>query len=67
MQEIKTMLVQGESLTKPKWDQALLKSIRVVLEGFDDVFPQDPPLGLPPIHQAHELKIELEDNTPPIH
>ena len=31
----------GESMTmpKPKWDQALPSSIRVVLEEFDDVFP----------------------------
>ena len=34
---------------KPKWDQALPSPIRAVLEEFDDVFPQDLPLGLPPV------------------
>ena len=40
-----------ESMTpkKPKWDQALPSDIRAVLEEFDDVFPQDLPLGLPPM------------------
>ena len=40
-----------ESMTrqKPKWDQALPSLIRAVLEEFDDVFPQDLPLGLPPV------------------
>ena len=45
------MDVPEESTTtqKPKWDQALPSLIRVVLEEFDDVFPQDLPLGLPPV------------------
>ena len=44
------METMEESMTtkKPKWDQALPANIRVVLEEFDDVFPQDIPLGLPP-------------------
>ena len=37
---------------KPKWDQALPSHIRAVLEEFDDVFPQDLPLGLPPMHEG---------------
>ena len=41
--------------------------IRVVLEEFDDVFPQNLPLGLPPVHEGHEFKIDLEDDVPPIH
>ena len=41
--------------------------IRVVLEGFDDIFPQDLPLGLPPVRQGHEFKIDLEDDVPPVH
>ena len=49
-----------ESMTtqKPKWDQALPSQIRAVLEEFDDVFPQDLPLGLPPVRQGHEFKID---------
>ena len=58
-----------ESMTtqKPKWDQALPSHIREVLEEFDDVFPQDLPLGLPPVRQGHEFKIDLEDDVPPVH
>ena len=56
-----------ESMTtqKPKWDQALPSQIRAVLEEFDDVFPQDLPLGLPPVRQGHEFKIDSEDDVPP--
>ena len=41
-----------ESMTtrKVKWDEALPSDIYAVLEEFDDVFPQDLPLGLPPVH-----------------
>ena len=52
---------------KPKWDQALPSPIRAVLEEFDDVFPQDLPLGLPPVRQGHEFKIDLDDDMPPVH
>ena len=52
---------------KPKWDQALPSSIRAVLEEYDDVFPQDLPLGLPPVREGHEFKIDLEDEVPPVH
>ena len=40
-EESKGMDAPEESTTtqKPKWDQALPSSIRVVLEEFDDVFP----------------------------
>ena len=56
-----------ESMTtqKPKWDQALPSPIRAVLEEFDDVFPQDLPLGLPLVRQGHEFRIDLEDDVPP--
>ena len=63
------MKAPKESMTtqKPKWDQALPSHIHAVLEEFDDVFPQDLPLGLPPVHQGHEFKIDLEDDVPPVH
>ena len=56
-EESKGMDGPEESMTmqKPKWDQALLSSIRAVLEEFDDVFPQDLPLGLPPVREGHEF------------
>ena len=41
--------------------------IHAVLEEFDDIFHQDLPLGLPPMHQGHEFKMDLEDNVPPVH
>ena len=56
---------QGGTEVKPKWDQALPSEVRAVLEEFDDVFPQELPQGLPPVHQGHEFNIELEDNQPP--
>ena len=52
---------------KPKWDQALPSQIRAVLEESDDVLPEDLPLGLPPVRQGHEFRIDLEDDVPPIH
>ena len=65
-QESKGMDAPKESTTtqKPKWDQALPSSIRVVLEEFDDVLPQDLPLGLPPMREGHEFKIDLEERCP---
>ena len=42
-------------------------SIKAVLHEFKDVFPQDLPPGLPPVRMGHEFKIELEDDTPPVH
>ena len=57
-------LEESMTTTKPKWDQALPSDIRAVLEEFDDVFPQDLPLGLPPVRQGHEFRIDLEDDVP---
>ena len=42
-------LEEPMTTTKPKWDQALPSHIRAVLGKFDDIFPQDLPLGLPPM------------------
>ena len=43
------------------------KSIKVVLPNYKDVFPTGLPTRLPTVRMGHEFKIELEDNTPPIH
>ena len=51
---------ESTTTQKPKWDQALPSSIRAVLEEFDDVFPQDLPLRLLPVHEGHEFKINLD-------
>ena len=39
----------------------------MVLEKFDDIFPQNLPLGLPPVREVHEFKIDLEDEMPLVH
>ena len=41
-------LEESMTTTKPEWDQAIPLPIRAVLQEFDDVFPQDLPLGLSP-------------------
>ena len=46
------------------WREDLPEEIKVVLRKYDDVFHKDLPPGLPPIRKGHELKIELEDDTP---
>ena len=43
------------------------QSIKAILLDYKDIFPTDLPLGLPPVRMGHEFKIELEDDTPPIH
>ena len=37
------------------------------LEEYNHVFLQDLPLGLPPVREGHEFKIDLEDEVPPVH
>ena len=58
---------ESTTTMKPKWDQALPFHIHAVLEEFDDVFPQDLPLGLPLVRQGHEFRIDLEDDVPLVH
>ena len=50
-----------------KWRKDLPEPIKGVLQEYDDVFPNELPQGLPPIHRGFEFKIDLEDNTPPMH
>ena len=52
---------------KAKWRQDLPPSIKAALEEYDDVFPDDLPPGLPPVRRGFEFKIELENDTPPVH
>ena len=57
-------LEESMTTTKPNWGQVLPSNICVVLEEFDDVFPHLLPLGLPPMRQRHEFKIDMEMKCP---
>ena len=52
-----------EKLRRPDLPSAIWE----VLETYSDVFPSELPKGIPPIRVGHEFKIDLEDETPPIH
>ena len=52
-----------EKLQRPDLPSAICE----VLETYSDVFPSELPKGIPPVRMGHEFKIELEDETPPIH
>ena len=41
--------------------------IKKVLHDYANLFPQDLPPGLPPVRKGHEFKIDLEDDTLPVH
>ena len=45
----------------------LPEAAKSLLCEFQDVFPADLPIGLPPVCQGHQFKIDMEDNMPPIH
>ena len=45
----------------------ILESIKAILLDYKDIFPTDLPPGLPPVRMGYEFKIELEDDTLPIH
>ena len=38
-----------------------------ILKEYADVFPDELPVGLPPIRKGHQFKIDLEDDVPPVH
>ena len=64
--ESEGMEAQEESttMTKPKWDWTTPVPILVVLEEFNDIFPQALPLGIPLVHQGHSFKIDLKMRWP---
>ena len=49
------------------YQKDVAEEIKAVLQEYQDIFPTDLPPGLPPVRMGHEFKIELEDDTPPIH
>ena len=70
--EQKIVLVVPEKIAtgcdvEKAFHEDLPKSIKAILLDYKDIFPTDLPPRLPPVRMGHEFKIELEDNTPPIH
>ena len=49
------------------WREDMPECIKAVLKEYNDIFPQDLPPGLPPVRMGHEFRIDLEDDTPPVH
>ena len=47
--------------------EEMSEEIKAVLRDYRHIFPSDPPPGLPPVGKGHEFKIDLEDDTPPVH
>ena len=43
------------------------KQMNAILQDYKNTFPMDLPPKLPLVQMGHEFKIELEDDTPPIH
>ena len=41
--------------------------LKGILKEYADVFPDELPVGLPPIRKGHQFKIDLEDDVPPVH
>ena len=41
--------------------------IKAILQDYKGIFPTDIPPRLLPLRMRHGFKIELEDDTPPIH
>ena len=49
------------------WREDMPECIKAVLKEYSDIFPQDLPPGLPPVRMGHEFRIDLKDDTPPVH
>ena len=49
------------------WREDLPKEIEAILKEFEDVFLKNLLPGLTPIHEGHQFKIDLKNETPPIH
>ena len=43
------------------------EDIKAVIQEFKEVFPCDLPSGVPLVRKGHRFKIDLEDDTPPVH
>ncbi len=65
--ESKEQGVNQISEAKKLFRQDMPDNIKKVLEEFSDVFPEDLPPGIPPKRLGHQFRIDLEDDTPPVH
>ena len=52
-----------EKLRRPDLPSAIWE----VLEAYSDALPSELPKGVTQVRMGHEFKIDLEDETPPIH
>ena len=41
--------------------------IKAVLKEYSDILPQDLPPRIPPVRMGHKSRIDLEDDTLPVH
>ena len=60
-------VVQTETEVEKMFRDGMPDLIKAVLNESSDIFRKDLPSGLPLICMGHEFKIELEDETPPVH
>ena len=56
VEESMVLEAQGDSVVKPKWDQALPVDVCAVLEEFDDVSPKNSHKGYPQCARGMNLK-----------
>ena len=49
------------------YDKHMPREIKAILQEYKNIFLTDLPLGLPLVRMGHKFKIELGDDTPPIH
>ena len=52
---------------KKLMNKVTTREVRQILEVYTDVFPEDLPSGIPSRRMGHEFRIDLEDDTPPVH
>ena len=52
---------------KKMYHEEMPEEIKAVLQDYQDVFLSDLPLGVPPVRKGHKFKIDLADDTPPVH
>ena len=64
IEESVVLEAQGDSVAKPKWDQALPADVHAILEEFDDVFPKELPQGYPQCARGMSSKLNWKITNP---